>query len=489
MTSRRVVPLLVVLVAGGGLLLAAACSRAPAVVLDGISAQVVAALEPGIAEPAPDLVITSIRDGAVVPADLAFPLVEWRSEREADAFLLRLRSGRTALDVVLRGKSWRPREGEFERFLERGEVVVTVYRLAAGHTDRSGRVRLAVARRRLGQRIAFRVVQPLFNPALPNELVVWGPAKRAPETVLRLEGTCVGCHAYAAGSVFLNLKRGGERRLAVVRRTGTSTRVVTRDLGQFSFLAPSPDGDHAVFVNAPAGDLVLHDTPVEPFDYPYRAGDIFVLDARTGRSAPLPGAADPEVVEDMPSFSPDGSRVVFSRYRFDATQGVNRVPSMELAEVPFNGGRGGDAKAVAGASGEGTWNYFARYTPDGKWISFCRGDASRGVYARLSSDICLVPAGGGEARRLRLNVEDAMDSWHSWSADSHWLAFSSNREGSGMTALYLAYVDDDGIDYPPVKLVGLDGMKVNTPQFVPAGLPLDGGADLAASVRGVFADQ
>jgi len=160
---------------------------------------------------------------------------------------------------------------------------------------------------------------------------------------------------------------------------------------------------------------------------------------------------------------------------------------MELAEVPFNGGAGGAATTVAGASGDGTWNYFARYAPNGRWISFCRGDASRGVYARRSSDIWLVAAGGGEARRLRLDAPNAMDSWHSWSSDSHWLAFSSNREASGMTALYLAYVDDEGREYPPFKVAGFDAAKVNTPQFVPAGFPMEGLGALTASIDAAFA--
>lgn len=60
-----------------------------------------------------------------------------------------------------------------------------------------------------------------------------------------------------------------------------------------------------------------------------------------------------------------------------------------------------------------------------------------------------------------------MDSWHSWCSDSHWLAIASNREKSNLTALYLVYLDDQGKDYPPVKLIGYDSLKINLPQFVP----------------------
>jgi Tol biopolymer transport system component len=486
--ATRAVLAATVRIACCGALLGSACARPRVVVLDGVAGSTVAAFDRAAAVPAASLRITSFGEGSVIPSDWSYPLVEWRAAGgPADAFMIELRSGRVGLDVVLKGTSWRPDRGEFEPFLARRDVVVTVYQLTGGKTVRSEPVRLVVAVRPLRQRVVFRAVQPLFNPTLPNALMAFVPGTRALQTVLELEGTCVGCHAYAAGAAFLNLKQGGERRLVVARRAGASVETHGRDLGPFSFLAPSPGGRYAVYVNAPVGDLALKQTAVEPFDYPYRSGDIFVLDVRTGRTAPLPGAAEPGVVEDMPSFSPDGRRVIFSRSTFDAPAG--RVPSMELAEVPFNGGEGGEATPVAGASGGGMWHYFARYSPDGKWISFCRGDASHGVYARRSSDIWLLPAAGGVARRLRLNAEGAMDSWHSWSSDSRWLAFSSNREGTGMTALYLAYVDDDGNAAPPVKLAGFDAMKVNTPQFVPDELDLAALGDLTAPIDAAFAAQ
>ncbi len=467
-----------------------ACSRSRPLVLDGLPAAAAAAFERWAAAVDDALRITTPCDGAVVPRNLAFPVFEWRDGGPpADAYLLELRAAGAALDVVLKRTAWRPERDEFDRFLRRRRVTATVYRLAAGgRTSRSAPAHVTVAERRLTDRVAFRVVPPLFDPSLPNALVVFAAERRTLATVVELEGTCVGCHVWSGGTVFLNVKRGGERRLVATGRLGAGDGWRHVDLGAFSFLAVSPRADRAVFVNAPVGDLVLHDASAEPFDYAYRTADLFVLDTRPGAKAPLPGGADPAYVEDMPSFSPDGRRVIFSRYRFDDRPGAGRIPAMALAEVPFNEGRGGAAVAVAGASDEGTWNYFARYAPNGRWISFCRGDASHGVYARRSSDIWLLPAGGGAARRLRLNAPGAMDSWHSWSSDSHWLAFSSGRDG-GMTALYLAYVDEDGNDWPPVKVAGVGGAKVNTPQFVGAGSPIPAHEAVTTSIDAAFAGR
>ena len=475
------------LLACGLLLSCLACSRPAKVVLDGIPGDVVAAFDRARAAPAADLRITSIADGAVIPRNHACPLIEWRADGTGDSvFLLELRSHRRALDVFLKGRRWQPEGREFERFLSGREVRIRVYRQAAAGVTASDTVRVAIAPRPLGDRIAFRVVQPLFNPTLPNAVEVFAFGRPRPARFVEFADTCVGCHVYGAASAFLNVKRGSERRLVSAQRTGDAVQLRGRDLGAFSFLALSPDGRHAAYVHAPVGDLVLKDTLVEPFDYPYSAADIHVLDTTTGATWPLAGASDPNVVEDMPAFSADGTRLIFSRYRMEETDGVKVIPGMALAELPFNEGRGGVAVPLAGTTAAGSWHYFARYSPDGRWISFCRGDGRNGIYARRSGDIYLMSVAGRRVMRLSLNAEGSMDSWHSWAADSHWLAFSSNREASGLTALYLAYVDDDGNASPPVKLVGFDAMKVNTPQFVPEALDLASLGDVAPFVEAVF---
>jgi len=44
----------------------------------------------------------------------------------------------------------------------------------------------------------------------------------------------------------------------------------------------------------------------------------------------------------------------------------------DLYRIPFNEGRGGVPEPLAGASDNGMSNYFPKYSPDGKWIVFCK---------------------------------------------------------------------------------------------------------------------
>jgi tetratricopeptide (TPR) repeat protein len=82
------------------------------------------------------------------------------------------------------------------------------------------------------------------------------------------------------------------------------------------------------------------------------------------------------------------------------------------------------------------------------------------------SELFIVPAAGGEARRLGCNLS-RMNSWHSWSPDGRWLVFSSKAH-SDYTQLYLSRISDQGEASPPVWLAHMvdPGRAANIPEFV-----------------------
>jgi hypothetical protein len=41
------------------------------------------------------------------------------------------------------------------------------------------------------------------------------------------------------------------------------------------------------------------------------------------------------------------------------------------------------------------------------------------------------------------------ESWHSWSGNSRWIAFSSKRQGGTFTRCYLSFVDETGQTHKP----------------------------------------
>ncbi len=125
-------------------------------------------------------------------------------------------------------------------------------------------------------------------------------------------------------------------------------------------------------------------------------------------------------------------------------------------------------------------NFFAKFSPDGKWIVFTQ--AENYMLLMPDSELFIIPAEGGEARRLRANTP-RMNSWHSFSSNGRWLVFSS-KANTPYTQLFLTHIDDEGNSTPPVVLDRFTGTygAANIPEFVP--LP----ADSIARIKEQFLD-
>lgn len=420
-------------------------------------------------------------------------------------------------------RGWRPSEAtwtQIKRQSVANAMTMTIYGLdravpAAGQPIRvlsKGAISFGISRDPVGAPIFYRdvplmptrtkegVVKPLADDAVP--LIQWrlrDISKPDAPVVMRNMPTCANCHSFSADGSRLSLDvdgPDGDKGAHAVVPTGPRMSIERDDVFSWNaqrredpnapisyglFPRISPDGRYvAATIREQVYVQNYMDFRFLQTFYPTR-GVLACYDTADGKIATLPGADDPEFVQSNPEWSPDSREILFIRAvardsygkgpRATRANDPNETQiQYDLYRIPFNGGAGGTAEPVIGASHNGKSNSFPKFSPDGKWIVFVQ--AKNGLLMRPDSKLCIIPASGGQPRVMRCNMEP-MNSWHSWSPNGRWLAFSSKAFGP-FTRIFLAHVDENGMDAPAVLLPDCTAANraVNLPEF--ANLPGDG---------------
>ncbi len=354
------------------------------------------------------------------------------------------------------------------------------------------------------------VIKPLPDSVLP--MIKWQlryVSDAESKTVMTGLPTCANCHSLSRDGKTLGIDVDGPQNdkglyaLIPIKPISTiSTDYVIhwsafseeRAQKRFGFMSQvSPDGNYVITsIDVPhAHGTRVVDRLYNGFYRNYGFGQVFFptrgvlgwYSRESKKLQPLPGADDPNYVQTSAFWSPDGKYLVYSRavakdpyapgqkaatYANDPNETQIQY---DLYRIPFNDGKGGTPERVLGASENGMSNNFPKVSPDGKWIVYV--ECRNGLLMRPDSKLYIVPFEGGTARPLASNLP-VMNSWHTWSPNGHWLAFSS-KSPSLYTELYLTHIDENGNASPAllVENATASNRAVNIPEFVnvaPGGL-------------------
>ncbi len=351
------------------------------------------------------------------------------------------------------------------------------------------------------------VIKPLAQADLP--LLSWRLRNIAePRGRLLLTGlhTCANCHSFSRDGKTLGMDLDGpanDKGLYVLTSIKPEMTIRNQDVISWSSLRDetaspsrigfmsqvSPDGRYVLTTLRELEKELANSYYVVNFKdyhflqvfYPTR-GILAWYDRATGRRRALPGADDPRFVQTDGVWSPDGKYVVFARAEAKAPYPPGqKLPAhandpeetqiqYDLYRIPFNDGKGGQPAPIAGASHNGMSNSFPKVSPDGRWIVFVK--CRNAQLMRPDSQLYIVPAQGGIARRMRCNTP-LMNSWHSFSPNGRWLVFSS-KSRSPYTQMFLTHLDEEGNDSPAILIDNATAANraVNIPEFV--NIPPDG---------------
>jgi hypothetical protein len=410
---------------------------------------------------------------------------------------------------IVKKRNWVPREDQWEiikkKSLERYATIVVlgIQGSILKKVVSSGKLSIITSKDSVLAPLFYREVNLPFAEAVKDPSYIrWHfgavSLRAQPPVVLTNLPVCGNCHSFSSDGSLMGMDidyandKGSYGILPILKKIIIDKQKIMtwmdykREDGKTTFgllSQVSPDGkfvvstvkDRSVFVPKP-------DISFSQLFFPVK-GILVVYTIQSRTFQALPGADDEKFVQSNASWSPDGKQIVFIRsnaYNLKTDDDKILLSPEDCAEfvkqgkpflfdiyrIPFNGGKGGTAMAVPGASHNGMSNYFPRYSPEGKWIVFCKAKS----YSLLQPDskLFILPSTGGEPREMRCNTR-CMNSWHSFTPNGKWLVFSS-KAYSPYTQLFITHIDDQGHDTRPVVLEHFTSSHkaANIPEFVNA---------------------
>jgi len=450
-------------------------------------------------------------DQTLFPPELPAPTFRWKDNHpRSNVWLVSIivQNSPQPLNAIATKPSWTPTAAQWDLIKQQSSemdaqvTILGVSRWFGRNITSAGEIAFRTSKDPVGAPLFYREVNlPFIDAVKDPSLIRWrfGPISAVnPPIVLTNLPVCGNCHSFCrtGKTLAMDVDYANSKGSYVITKVHEQMLLATSDIitwndyrkedGEqtFGLLSQiSPDGryvistvkDKSVFVPMP-------DLAFSQLFFPIK-GILCVYDSQTREFYALPGADDPNFVQSNPSWSPDGKFVVFARaktYDLKDTAGMGKVlltreecrefteegkPFLfDLYRLPFNDGKGGTAEPIDGASNNGMSNYFGRYSPDGKWLVFCR--AKSYMLLQRDSELFIIPPEGGTPRRLQCNTAH-MNSWHSWSPNGKWLVFSS-KANSPYTQLMLTHIDEHGNSTPPVSLAHMTDPDhaANIPEFV-----------------------
>ncbi len=453
-------------------------------------------------------------DESLFPPEIAAPTFRWEDSHAS--------AGRWQVEIEFQGQEaairswcdtavWTPSDSEWEEIKQLSRekpaaVTVRGYsRDDQDHVVSEGHVSISTSQDAVEAPLFFREVNLPFLTAVkdPALHIRWRfgeiSSKEPPPVVLDKLPVCGNCHSFSAdgSTLAMEVDSGNDKGAYAIIPIEKEPAINPDKIISWANYRPedqaktfgllcqiSPNGRY-VMGTVKDRALAIYRPELAFSQLFFLVKGILATYDREARSfASLPGADDPKYVQTNATWSPDGKTIVFSKSCSEIYDppGLSDVDGVlvperfarvfangerefkyDLYRIPFNDGKGGKAEPIPGASNNGMSNYFPKFSPDGKWIIFCK--AKSFMLLQPDSELYIIPAEGGEARRLRCNT-GLMNSWHSWSPNGKWLVFSSKAH-SIYTQLFLTHIDDQGRSTPAVVLSNFTEAEraANIPEF------------------------
>lgn len=304
---------------------------------------------------------------------------------------------------------------------------------------------------------------------------------------LAAPGACVNCHTpNRTNPDQYTFHVRGEHGATVVHRDGKEELLKAKnDSIHGSMVYPywHPSGKYCAYStnNTHQSFHSVRSERIEVFD---QSSDVFVYEPSTHQLILDSLLMTKNHYETYPAFSPDGRTLYFCSSTAEPIPSGYKDIKYNICKIAFNpdnGTFGTRVDTIFNARKMGKSATHPRPSYDGRYLMFTMSDYGCFPIWHKEADNWLLDLRTGKAQPMTAANSDNTDSWHNWSANSHWFVFTSRRGDGLYTRLYIASVDDKGNVSKPFLLPQENPLdyydklldSYNTPDFTTKPVKLD----------------
>ncbi len=389
--------------------------------------------------------------GVTLPCNIA--PTNFRVEEAADAYQVVVssngkeyyRSVSTDADVVIPEDSWHKMLNDNKG----GKVTITIGVKRQGKWTEYRPITNMISRDTIDSYLAYRLIYPGYE--LWNEMGIYQRdlTNFDENTILdnrSFDKKCVNCHTFRQNStsdfmVHVRGKNGG----TLISHDGSvrkvSPRCPTVKMGA-TYARWHPSGK---FIAFSMNDIqqFFHSSGQKPIEVSDLAADLGVYDVEHDVIITSPALSGDDAMETFPEWSPDGKTLFYCRgnaYTKDTPFDSLRY---DLWSVSFDAKtrQFGTPKCVYQASAKHHTVSLPRVSPDGRYVVFVEFNYGNFSIWHPEADLAMVDLKTGHVRCLNELNSRNVESFHTWSSTGRWIVFSSKRMDGGWARPYFAHFD------------------------------------------------
>lgn len=314
-----------------------------------------------------------------------------------------------------------------------------------------------IANENIDSHIAYRLIRPIYNRWSDIGIYQRNLEKFSQRTILNgqsASNSCINCHSFP--------NNDPEKMLIGIRSEiyGSSTLLAQGNKAsgigtKFGYTSWHPSGKIAVyslnkvrqfFHNAGKEVRGVVDLNSAICYYDIEKKKVKTIDAFTVKNR----------LETYPAWSPDGKYLYYSSAPF-SWGNKEKIPPENFEKLKYdlmrvsydiNTDKWGQPEIFLSANETGLSILLPRVSPDGRFLLFTMCDHGCFPIYHPDSDLYLMDLKSKKYHKLDIN-SNTSDSWHSFSSNSRWIAFSSKRLDGLYTRTFFSYIDKDGKVYKP----------------------------------------